>query len=419
MKREFMWFLLWVVPPSVGILLMTRPYLVGDAPWLEALWDQYQVLVLTLPAIVFGLNAFVSLLFQATRLFYLFLYLGAVYLYLLFPAVIPESFQSLSLINGLEASHPYLTVFLPLTVLCLHFLPGHAVRSRFGLAVIVGLFGQFFIFLAGYSFSPEHMDRIYDLLFTQQLPGIDVTVSWLPVLLVAVGAIVFHSPDRASFYHTRSALIFWIMLTGLLGFYPEFHWTIDNNVPLHHGVFFGLASAMATVKTGHYLWVKAYHDPLTQVPGRLALDERLDTLSFPYVLVMIDIDNFKEFNDTYGHSAGDRVLKMVANTLLYESTGEAYRFGGEEFTLVYSGLNIEDVEEELDAIREAVEAIDLEVTKKGKRATKLHNPTVTISLGAAEPDPTDHDEPDEILDRADQRLYRAKEAGRNQVVSSG
>ncbi|MDX9756504.1 MAG: GGDEF domain-containing protein [Sulfurimonas sp.] len=80
----------------------------------------------------------------------------------------------------------------------------------------------------------------------------------------------------------------------------------------------------------------AFYDELTSLPGRRALVEDMAKLGMKYSLAMIDIDHFKKFNDTYGHDTGDEVLKMVASKLAEVSGGgKAYRYGGEEFVLLF------------------------------------------------------------------------------------
>lgn len=81
----------------------------------------------------------------------------------------------------------------------------------------------------------------------------------------------------------------------------------------------------------------AYQDELTSLPGRRALKEYLLKLGSEYTIAMFDIDHFKKFNDTHGHDVGDQVLRMVASKLATVSgRGKSFRYGGEEFTLVFS-----------------------------------------------------------------------------------
>jgi len=159
---------------------------------------------------------------------------------------------------------------------------------------------------------------------------------------------------------------------------------------------------------------KALIDPLTGLPNRAAWSERLEheikqwqqhgnTLS----LAMLDLDHFKRINDSYGHLAGDKVLKIIATVLRKRLRGSDFiaRFGGEEFVLLLPATPPAVGAKLLEALRAAVEACPFHF--KGERVT------ITISMGLASFRAGEHS--DVVLKRADQALYRAKNAGRNRV----
>lgn len=171
----------------------------------------------------------------------------------------------------------------------------------------------------------------------------------------------------------------------------------------------------------------AYIDELTEIPGRRALIEALDDPYETFTLAMLDVDHFKKFNDTHGHEVGDQVLRMVAARIATVGLGgTAYRYGGEEFTLLFPGKTLEQVQSELERIRQLVESSPLVLRSetrpkdKPKKAppkkakAKQASVGVTISVGVATRRTA---EPwDKVMKRADQALYQAKEAGRNQVA---
>lgn len=168
----------------------------------------------------------------------------------------------------------------------------------------------------------------------------------------------------------------------------------------------------------------AYTDELTGLKGRRALNESFMGLGKRYAIAMTDIDHFKQFNDTYGHDVGDQVLKMVAGILDTVSGGKAYRFGGEEFTLVFAGKSAEAVEAELERLRLAIANEKFyinDANQSGKKSKKSQAEpkavSVSISIGLAEPD-AQHTTPDQVLKFADEGLYKAKKAGRNKLVRS-
>ena len=162
---------------------------------------------------------------------------------------------------------------------------------------------------------------------------------------------------------------------------------------------------------------KALLDPLTGLPNRAAWSERLDhevnawhqrgnSLS----LAMLDLDHFKRINDGYGHLAGDKVLKIIANVLRkrLRSTDFIARFGGEEFVLLMPNSSLADALAVGEVLRAAIEACPFHF--KGEPVT------VTVSMGVAQFLPGERS--DLALKRADAALYRAKAAGRNRVQAA-
>jgi len=184
----------------------------------------------------------------------------------------------------------------------------------------------------------------------------------------------------------------------------------------------GLILAISVIEMSYRI---AYHDELTGLLGRRALNEALPRLGSQYAVAMVDIDHFKQFNDRYGHDVGDQVLRMVAAKLERVSGGgRPYRFGGEEFALVFPGQSVTEVLPHLESLRRAVEAscfvlrgADRPRKKpdKPRRSSSPRNAVlVTVSIGVAERD-AKRRRPGEVLKAADKALYRAKNAGRNQV----
>ena len=162
---------------------------------------------------------------------------------------------------------------------------------------------------------------------------------------------------------------------------------------------------------------KALIDPLTGLPNRAAWSERLDyevnawhqrgnSLS----LAMLDLDHFKRINDGYGHLAGDKVLKIIANVLSkrLRPTDFIARFGGEEFVLLMPDSALADALAVGEVLREAIAACPFHF--KGEPVT------ITVSMGVAQFQAGERS--DLALKRADEALYRAKAAGRNQVQAA-
>ena len=130
-------------------------------------------------------------------------------------------------------------------------------------------------------------------------------------------------------------------------------------------------------------------------------------------VAMVDIDNFKRFNDTFGHPAGDEALKIVSAVIQREvrRSDLVARYGGEEMVLVMPETTLAAARKRLESIREAVAAEAIRIPKRDERAR------VTVSAGVA-CWPTDGENADDLLHTADARLFHAKALGRNRVVSS-
>jgi diguanylate cyclase (GGDEF)-like protein len=166
----------------------------------------------------------------------------------------------------------------------------------------------------------------------------------------------------------------------------------------------------------------AFIDTLSGLPNRRALDEALTRLSGDYAVAMVDIDHFKRFNDTHGHAAGDLVLKAVAAQLRTIRGGRAFRFGGEEFCVLF-GSTHSRAAEACEAARRRVEQARVRIRSvpnprrrtQAVRRNEASDVRVTVSIGLAERDAVART-PDEVLKTADQALYRAKASGRNGIV---
>jgi diguanylate cyclase (GGDEF)-like protein len=211
---------------------------------------------------------------------------------------------------------------------------------------------------------------------------------------------------------------------ALAAFFVGAEWADRAHV---FGAFMAAAGAMllaALLQESHRL---AFRDELTGLLGRRALQERLRSLGPRYALAMVDIDHFKKFNDTHGHDIGDQVLKLVAGRLAkVGGGGTAYRYGGEEFSVLFPDRDAAEAAPHLEAVRGAIERYKMAV-RAGDRPKDPDDTTnlrinkqpqttlsVTVSIGLAQPGGELHSPP-QVLSAADEALYRAKQAGRNRL----
>jgi diguanylate cyclase (GGDEF)-like protein len=180
-----------------------------------------------------------------------------------------------------------------------------------------------------------------------------------------------------------------------------------------------LAPALANLKLQETLRNQSVRDQLTQLFNRRYLDEslareisRARRQDLPVSVIMLDVDHFKQFNDTHGHDGGDLVLKSLGELLARSVRAEdiACRYGGEEFTLVLPGASHELALRRAEEVRAAVQRMVI----APKKADSVH---ITASLGVATY-PIHGAAIDEVLAAADAALYLAKNSGRNRVVGA-
>jgi diguanylate cyclase (GGDEF)-like protein len=179
----------------------------------------------------------------------------------------------------------------------------------------------------------------------------------------------------------------------------------------------GVMSAAVVVRSRRLRQLSA-RDRLTGLLNRAALDARLQAevgrarrYQQPLAVVVIDVDHFKRFNDSFGHPAGDEGLKTLAETLSagLRASDIVARYGGEEFVVVLPEANATSAIEKIETMRHAIAGAPVKLPRRDKTAY------LTISAGVACM-PEDGDDPVELLDVADKRLFEAKQAGRNRII---
>lgn len=309
------------------------------------------------------------------------------------------------------------------------------------------LFG--FIFLL---YSADKGFSAFNLCFSLTVLVLIFVLSWLliPPLqlfsqtgLTALDSLLFQqSPElRALVTPFNSALL----IIGLLLGWLRLFFKSDNT---HNALFFalGLSACMHIVDDAVFVLITlvilaslfcysvlkdsftmAFRDELTTIPSRRALMQYVQTLGRKYTVVMSDIDHFKKFNDTYGHDVGDEVLKLVASKLNKVSGGgKTFRFGGEEFIIVFPRKTSVEVMPFVEMVRQTIADYDIALRVKPrppkpqkplankKPPTKEKIVKVTTSFGVAQRT-KEHSDFASIMKQADIALYAAKKAGRNCV----
>ncbi len=241
----------------------------------------------------------------------------------------------------------------------------------------------------------------------------------LPALgIVAYGGAGFTMVILVAARHDRVVRgLLWCLVASFFGF----------AVALDRTSYFTVAGVILIVALVEDAYALAYRDALTKLPSRRALDDMLKRLHPPFTVALVDVDHFKRFNDRYGHDVGDQVLQMVARHLgAVGGAGQAYRYGGEEFAIVFRGKKLDACEDHLEQVRAGIDdarfllrAPDRPKKRPSKPAPRIAKPkqiSVTVSVGVAQSSdalPTSL----EVVDAADKALYRAKRAGRNRITT--
>ena len=180
----------------------------------------------------------------------------------------------------------------------------------------------------------------------------------------------------------------------------------------------------AIIKSAYIL---AYKDELTGLASRRALDGELLKQGKNYSIAMLDIDFFKKFNDKYGHDIGDQVLQMIAVHIKETGGGaKVFRYGGEEFTLLFPGKTVDECIEHLEDLRKRIAERPFyirgenrpqekpQLQKEYNKSGSTKKEQITVSIGVATKT-KELKKPEEVIKAADKALYRAKNKGRNQV----
>jgi len=278
---------------------------------------------------------------------------------------------------------------------------------------------------------------VHHALLPAPLPFATLLAFGAAAVVLLIRFLLLHKPAESG--------LLWALAACLLGL----RFGGAGRIPTGYFAAAGFILAGAIVETSYLL---AYHDELTTLPSRRAFHDALLRQEAPYSIAMVDIDHFKRCNDTYGHDTGDQVLRMIASRLArVTGGGQAYRCGGEEFAILFSGKASSDVLEHLEKLRADIEASRLRLRGPDRRQEargpdrrtlrarargrgntghairqlsrvssslpSSNELSVTASIGVATSQ-GENPSAEEVVQAADKALYRAKAAGRNRVESA-
>ncbi len=299
--------------------------------------------------------------------------------------------------------HLSLSIFIPLSFLFIGLQKEKGIYNKSGFSKLI-----LSIVIVILSFALAHSKTI--LLFTL-LPL--VKLNFLPIksvndtfLLLFIFTLLMYI---IAFIVKKEMKLLAFLVSFLFCSVPFLSSKLFHETPL----FLALGTGILGIRLIREAYEMAFIDTLTQIPSRRALDEYAQGLTPPYSLCMVDIDHFKKFNDTYGHDVGDEVLRYVAKELQkIKGGGKAFRYGGEEFTIIFANKLKFQVKQHLEQIRENIAQKGFKLKQKTtKNKTNDKSVNLTISLGVCDSEDAKYIYDMFIL--ADKALYKAKEGGRN------
>jgi diguanylate cyclase (GGDEF)-like protein len=343
-----------------------------------------------------------------------------------------------------------------------YFVSGHAAAGTARAAVIaIGILLPIDFILISFEhergFSLSNLASTATVLFLQ---AVAVMALCRPESLASVGVATHHAraawtfPLAVQLCFAAAGLMLLIryalfrkpaecgLFWALLSVFAALRFCAAERVSMSYFAAAAFILGGAVVETSYLL---AYHDELTGLPSRRAFNDALLRVAVPYSIAMVDIDHFKRCNDTYGHDTGDQVLRIVAAKLARVSGGgQSYRYGGEEFAVLFPGKAMAEVIDDLEQLRAAIETSKLRLrgperrqqargpdrrtaprgrAQKGHAIRELARRTVaseisvTVSIGVATPK-TEKQAAAEVIEAADKALYRAKAGGRNRIETA-
>jgi diguanylate cyclase (GGDEF)-like protein len=303
--------------------------------------DPQTPLVKFLPVTVFGIGLALSAFFRRSRLFFALLLLALAQS--AFAWIMPRlSVDSTRIVENAIA------ILLPLNLLMLAFLRERGIISPAGrrrLAMVaLQVMSVAILCMPAVAHIAAQLRHVFIPLIFSRWSGLSQ-----PALLAFIVAMAVMTVLLLRRYKAVESSLLWSVAAAFIALRAADASHLD-------GVYFaagGLTLIVALIETSYAM---AYLDELTQLPSRRSLNEALLKLGETYSIAMLDVDHFKKFNDSYGHESGDQALRLVASRLSHISGGgKAYRYGGEEFAIVFPNKSSEEVFVYLDRMRRVIE----------------------------------------------------------------
>ncbi len=372
-----------------------------------------QVILPYLPFVIFIIGMGLSWIFHHSREFNLFLLFIIIYIsldnYIWNPELKVDS----------QLSYLLLVLLIPINYLLNFLLKERGILNQFGTRRFVYMAVQ--LYCIAWVLEHPYPPLKEVLTFTHfKYSILNQTAITQPLLVtIALSSLII----LFRLLQTPSTLLSGI-LSSFIALTTALHFYQQPQLATLFIIFAGLLIIMSITLNAYSL---AYLDELTNLPSRRALTQSISSLGKHYSIAMIDIDHFKKFNDKYGHDIGDQVLKKLASQLRQVRGGKAFRYGGEEFTVLFPNKNLHEARLFCNELCRNVEKSPFILRSTKRPKTKQQDSImkhkqnkdkllkITISIGVAE-----HSQnlvsAEEVLKQADNALYKAKKNGRNQVA---
>jgi diguanylate cyclase (GGDEF)-like protein len=392
-------FLLLIIP---GTLFFAALYLHLHVP-IPVTW---QPLLTSFPYLAASAGLFLGWRFNRTRVLWIIILL-----------IVVDRALALTTLSGREYLLLVASILVPLNLVLYSWWSERGLLTVHGLLrLIIFLFQSFVVAWLYVTWSKDLMTWLSRPLlfagFFEKAPFPQITILIMLLSLIALLFRFFMKPEALE------GSFCWILAAVAAGFW----WPEDFSY------WCGVAAFLLTIALIESSFKMAFNDELTGLPARRAMNELLLKIGRRYTIAMVDVDHFKKVNDRYGHDVGDQVLRMVATCLRRISGGgRAFRYGGEEFVVVFPSKDLERALPHLEELRETIGRAGFVVRGRKRlkpKSEQIHRASVgkasfqvTVSIGAAARDEK-NTTPQQLIKAADQALYKAKKAGRNQVCIS-
>lgn len=379
----------------------------------KPLSEIFQTILPYLPFIVFFIGMGLSWIFHHSREFNLFLLFSIIYI------VLNKYIWTEGLKVDFQLTYLLLVSLIPINYLLNFLLRERGILNRYGVRRFILLAIQLYCiaWVLEHPYPPLK-DWITFVFFKYSIFKLTAISQPVLIAIIFTGTAIF-----VRLLHTPSTLTAGI-LSSLIAITTAVHFYLQPQLATLFIILAGLLIIISITINSYSL---AYLDELTNLPSRRALAQNISTLGKYYSIAMVDVDHFKKFNDKYGHDIGDQVLKKLASQLRQVRGGKAFRYGGEEFTVLFPNKNLNEAELFCNELCKNVENSPFMLRDKKRpkakqqdQSKKVKQPSatplsITISIGLAERSP-EYEKPDEVIKQADKALYKAKKNGRNQVA---